>query len=419
MDDIMGSNHNVRRKMSYSPLTESFISTLSLQDRKEKGQYMTPAAISDRLAESLVPEGEILDPAVGTGELLLAIERLAPGSSLHGFDIDSGMVSTAMGNVPSAEFSEISLFSDMWREHVGQYDSIIANPPYFEIKKDDPRLLGIQDFELVKQKNGRLNIYALFFEYSFRLLKKDGRLAFLIPPSMNNGKYFAPLRELILQTGYITKLEILRDNKLFSDALTSTQIIVIQKSSLGYEKNAELSQPFLFGSSHKYVFTDNKDFLSQYWMGKKSIRDHGSHVFTGKIVWNQHKEDFTTEDKGIPLYYSKDITKEHSLSLSEKIPQERRWLEVNGNTRKRILTGKSILVNRIVGSLSNPQIRFAFVDEEQYFAENHVNVIQGGDIQSLYNKLLNLSPSETVKYLQALTGNTQLSAKELENMLPL
>lgn len=398
------------------------MNTLDLAARKEQGQYMTPADLGDAMVAALGlsdinDDTVILDPAVGTGELLLAVRRATSGGVLQGFDVDGGMRTPFLENVPEAEFQEFDLFGSGWREREGTADLIIANPPYFEMRKDDPRLRSLEDFATTTGK-GRLNIYALFFEYALRLLTAQGRMVFLVPPSMNNGAYFKQLRNTILDHGRITHLTLVRENNLFSDALTSAQIIVIEKTTAGREANMEASYPYTFATYNDFIITDNRSGIEAYWgEGKKSLHDLGFTVKTGPIPWNQYKGQFVTEGEGLPLLYSKDITSEHKLVLSEKIPSERRYLPASLGKQ---LTAPAIIVNRVVGSLSRPSLKFAYVSENS-FAENHVNVIQHSNVEALealFTVLEELDAALVASYLQALTGNTQLSATELLHLLP-
>lgn len=408
--------------MNYSSVTTAHMDTLDLADRKKQGQYMTPADLGDAMVEaldlsSISDDAVILDPAVGTGELLLAVRRATSKGVLQGFDVDGGMRDPFLANVPEGEFNKFDLFATEWRAREGSADFIIANPPYFEMRKDDARLQALSDFATTTGK-GRLNIYALFFEYALRLLTPTGRMVFLVPPSMNNGAYFKQLRNTILDHGRITSLTLVRENNLFSDALTSAQIIVIEKTDAGRDANMAASYPYTFATHNDFIITDNLAGIEAYWgEGKKSLHDLGFTVKTGPIPWNQYKNQFVTEEDGLPLLYSKDITGDHKLVLSDKIPGERRYLPASLGKQ---LNAPAIIVNRVVGSLARPSLKFAYVDESS-FAENHVNVIQHADtnaLGALFTVLEELDPAELASYLQALTGNTQLSATELLHLLP-
>lgn len=376
---------------------------------------MTPPAIADEMAKKLciksdVPDTVVLDPAVGTGELLLATRRTYNNVSLSGFDTDTGMLKTAAQNIPEASLKELSLFSEKWKNFKNTIDYIIANPPYFEISKNDTRLSYLSDFK-TKNNNGRINIFSLFIEYSLKLLKNDGVFVCLIPPSMNNGSYFKSLRKLILSEGVIEDLTIIRNNDHFDDALTSVQILTIRKTSNGFDKNFEKSSNYVYGNSSSFIFTDNVKTITSYKKGKSTLSELGFSVRTGNIIWNNFKKDFT--DDGLTLIYSRDISLDKKIVLSDVIPSSRRFLPEQSG---KYVTAPFIVFNRVVGSLKNPVLKFALVDDGKWFVENHVNVVTHTDkskIHTLYNILLNVKDDELVEYIKSVTGNTQLSSKEL------
>ena len=66
-------------------------------------------------------------------------------------------------------------------------------------------------------------------------------------------------------------------------------------------------------------------------------------------------------------------------------------------------------------------MRAAIVDiDGYYFVENHVNCIMATDKAEISMEQLHellISPS-TVSMIRAITGNTQVSQKELQNLIP-
>lgn len=424
-------------ELSFTTETTDYINTLSLEDRKKLGQYMTPNFLGQKMAELLTKymptttgsSIKVLDPAVGTGELLRAFGQTHASvpSSFYGFDIDEGMLDTAQKNIPGITTVKKSIFDEIGA-YSDSFDFIIGNPPYFEIKKDSPELSEL-DFE-TKTEAGRLNMFALFFEYSLKLLKPNGVMVFLVPPSMNNGAYFKKTREYILKNATIEHLEIVRHNKHFADALTSVQIIVLRKkenSSPEAETNSNFVVDFNSLSTVKpvkplpIIFTEKKAELLKLWENNTSLANAGFKVKTGNIVWNQFKSAFASEPKEgySPLLYSKDI-KNNTLDLNPAL-SHKRWLP----TTEKCLTVPSIIVNRIVGSLSNPQLKYALIEKDSYFTENHVNVItftgetglQLPKLQEL-TRMIDKSKEWLPSYLQAVTGNTQISSTELLNLIP-
>ena len=55
-------------------------------------------------------------------------------------------------------------------------------------------------------------------------------------------------------------------------------------------------------------------------------------------------------------------------------------------------------------------------DETEFYGENHINVITGGNIQKISESLANSKTSEFIKYF---IGNGALSKSEIENILPI
>ena len=92
------------------------------------------------------------------------------------------------------------------------------------------RDLDIKTRQRYKQViGGRPNIFSLFFAAGLGALKSGGLLGYVVPPSMNNGAFFAKLRSYISQRASIEYLKVYTDNDLFLDAQTAVQLIVLRK----------------------------------------------------------------------------------------------------------------------------------------------------------------------------------------------
>jgi hypothetical protein len=88
------------------------------------------------------------------------------------------------------------------------------------------------------------------------------------------------------------------------------------------------------------------------------------------------------------------------------------------------LRGPALLVNRVVGAVGRGEIRTALVpDQAEFLAENHVNVVRkrAGVRPSIGWQALQVSLSSegVAGRIRRLTGNTQISARELTHLLPL
>ena len=145
---------------------------------------------------------------------------------------------------------------------------------------------------------------------------------------------------------------------------------------------------------------------------------------TGKLVWNQNKEALTHSATGaIPLIWSHNITLE-GIALSNKV--ERPQFVKTQKSEE----GPVIVTNRIIGQPGRGSLRPAFIPAKfQFIAENHVNVIYPPNRNSLLRTknadamfealVKQLNSSANAEILFSLTGNTQISKNELENLFPI
>lgn len=397
--------------MNLSDHSLDFNANTDLAERKSKGQYMTPPAVSEVLLNRVPirPGDTVLDPAVGTGELLYAAHAKQPEATYEGWDIDDHVRSFIPDDAPFAHETRDGLWST---DRDGTYDVVLANPPYFEMKIGSDEKAAFA--EVVG--GGRTNIFTLFFHRALDLLKDGGVAGFIVPPSMNNGAYFAKLRAHLLKHATIESIDILDDSSLFVDAQTGVQIIVFRKTS-----TPVLNTSVVFRSpgakGETVIFTRDATAMYQAWEDSSSLWNLGYKAVTGNVVWNQHKEEFVPEGSGaIPLIYAKDIGSDGTISFLPSL-DNRRWLPEGHKP----YISEGLVVNRIVGALGKQKIRVA-KPQGVFFGENHVNVIvPRSDVQqtATLDEVMGALQAVPARYLNLLTGNTQISATELTHHIPL
>lgn len=434
--------------MAQDQLTQNsidYIESTPLEKRKKLGQYMTPKSVYD-VAIANLPLGNnpsekdsqtlsqnhnsdaageagekirVFDPAVGTGELLLAVRAAHPNVELYGWDIDKEILKVAEANLGGK--ANLTHQNGLHVDNMDNFfDAAIVNPPYFEFK---PSRQERENFkEVVK---GRPNIYAFFIKKTIDLLKEGGHAAFIVPPSMNNGAYFSALRDYIITNTEVKFMKVITDSSLFVEAQTSVQVIVLQKktgSSPTINEKYVLDLKKVTGCpEQKYLFSQDAEKIRAMWKGKTSLAELGYDVTTGTLIWNEYADKLSEvkeNSSDTPVYYSKDISPDGKIVLNEKM-NKRRYLSSSVKTPSK---GEAIIVNRIVGSVGNGVLKAAVVSGE-YFAENHVNVIKPlkgrkpkKSLEEIH-KFLTVS-TELGEYLQLFTGNTQISATELKYFIP-
>ena len=210
-------------KKEFSNLTLEYIAQDNLKHRKSLGQYFTPRSVIEKLLKQLPNKKsglKILDPACGTGEFLIVAKKYFKNPKLYGWEIDKRLANISKKNVPTAKIINVDTLQI---NNEDKFDIIIGNPPYFEFSLNK---------ELKEEyKNiisGRVNIFSLFICKGVKMLNEGGYLAYVIPPSMNNGAYFSKLREFIINNTDIEYLEILDGSKLFDKALQTVMLLVLK-----------------------------------------------------------------------------------------------------------------------------------------------------------------------------------------------
>lgn len=107
------------------------------------------------------------------------------------------------------------------------FDIVIGNPPYIQMQKDSGFLaqlygnIGYETFE----RTG--DIYALFYEKGFQLLKKNGTHTFITSSQWLRAKYGRSLRKYFITQNPLVLL--LLGPGVFENAVVDTNILVAQK----------------------------------------------------------------------------------------------------------------------------------------------------------------------------------------------
>jgi len=386
------------------PKSKEYINSTDITERKELGQYFTPRKaqleLLNELPKDFLDENlKILDPACGTGEFLYTLNKLSDDNELHGWELDDELVDVSNNVIPDANIEKTNSLKKKSSE---QFDLIIGNPPYYEFQPDEYIKREYDDII-----NGRLNIYALFLYKSIELLRDGGYLAFVNPPSMNNGAYFSDLREYIINNCNIEYISVLDDTSLFKDAQQSVMLFILKKG--------ENKGDYVFERNGKQIFSEGADYLKSEFKDKKTLCELGYKVHTGKIVWNSNKKHLKEHPDGsIPLIWSRNIKGGEIKLENHDKPQ---YIDIDKENE-----GPAIVVNRVVGKPGNGSVRAAKIEEgDKFLAENHVNVIKpkSNPVIDIDHILDELNSKNNIKVLQKITGNSQLSKTELERLFPI
>lgn len=397
----------------YTKESIDYLKNTNIEKRKKLGQYFTPKSIRDLLLKEVINISEkkdnvkILDPACGSGEFLLSCREYFKNAHMHGFDIDESLVSISKKLINNADIKCLDTLKLDTDKSI-KYDYIIGNPPYFEFKLDKEQKSRFKDII-----NGRVNIFSLFIKIGLELLNDDGYLAYVVPPSMNNGAFFSKLREYIINNSSIEYLHIVDGSDNFYMANQKVMLLILKKT------NTKKNKKYIFSKNDITIFTEDKLFLNKAYKDTISLKEIGYSVKTGSIAWNKYKENLTeSKNNAIPLIYSSNIVNGNIV-----IPNKRKLQYIKNISEDLIIKEEVIAVNRITGSHKNINIKSAIVKEREFVCENHVNIIyplknhnKNYSLEDIYNAL---NYETNIKVLSLITGNTQVSKTELERLLPI
>lgn len=214
---------------------KEYVRQISLEHRKKYAQFFTPEQISDFMA-SWVLEGktgdlDILEPAFGLGVFSRSMYKLNPQIRVLGYDIDKTIYSYAIDNFITTECNvriiNENYITASWSE---KFDGIICNPPYLKFHDyDNASLVPIVNSILHTHLNGFTNIYTLFLLKSIFQMKKNGRMAYIIPSEFLNSDYGVEVKRALLQSGVLRHIIIVDFTQCaFDDALTTACILLCE-----------------------------------------------------------------------------------------------------------------------------------------------------------------------------------------------
>ena len=403
---------NNKRKIiieEYTKESIDYLKNTDIKKRKKLGQYFTPKSIRELLLSKLPKKdnADILDPACGSGEFLLSCKKYFKNPILYGFDIDKKLINISSKLVKNAIIKNFDFLNiDINKK---KYDYIIGNPPYFELKLNEE--IKKKYFDIIK---GRVNIFSLFIKTGLDLLKDGGYLAYVVPPSMNNGAYFSKLREYIIKNSSLEYLHIIDGADNFHLANQKVMLIILKKT------NSKKSSKYIFKKNRITIFTEDKKFLNKAYKNTVSLKDIGYTVKTGSIIWNEHKEKLTNDkNNSTLLIWASNINNgKIIIGYTKGKPQY-----IKNISNDLIIKSRVVVVNRITGSSKDINIKAAIVNEKEFVCENHVNVIymskNANQNYSLEDIFKALQDKTNIKIMRLISGNTQISKTELERLLPI
>lgn len=452
------------------------------KDKKHKGQFFTPLAISQFMGNLSTPSEKnsvsVLDPGCGLAILSCAlIEHLIEDSKLETialtlYETDKNVVPFTglvlsylqewckkQGTRLNYQLNESDFVLDKCEYldddtifgaiNVGErFDYIISNPPYFKLAKDD-----VHSRSCASIVDGQTNIYALFMAICTKLLEDDGQMIFITPRSFASGRYFQSFRDFLFKHVHIDLIHLFNTRKdTFSKDEVLQELVIMKMHPAGEVKNIivsfsqgirDLNQPHQkeypaanivdVDSDKKVVYlpVDSRDeaILSMFRSWDGNMEKYGIKISTGPVVaFRAH--DFIVSEPGedtVPLYWLHNVVKmlcDHPVRKKDK----GQYIKVTSETKTALLPNKNYVLLRRFSSKDDSSRLVAapyFGNMSLYEAvgiENKLNYIYRPKGHLRRDEVMGLTAlldSELFDaYFRTFNGNINVSATELR-MMPL
>ncbi|HEX8846080.1 MAG TPA: N-6 DNA methylase [Pyrinomonadaceae bacterium] len=179
---------------------------------RSKGQFWTPDWVAEAMVAYAISgdSDSIFDPAVGAGAFFRAAKKIERERGLrldlHGTEVDPDALHQAeRGELATGDLANVTITDFVLSPPQGSYKAIVANPPYIrhhrlplsvksQLKIFSRQTIGVS-------LDGRAGLHVYFLIRALRLLKEDGRLAFIMPADTCEG-IFAPVLWKWITTNY-------------------------------------------------------------------------------------------------------------------------------------------------------------------------------------------------------------------------
>ena len=206
-------------------------------------------------------------------------------------DENKSLQEKAGTNIPFFEWETV--FSDIFDNQNGcGFDIVIGNPPYIQLEADKGKLAHLYEKCGYETYNRKGNIYCLFFERGWHMLRRSGNLCYITLNKWMRADYGKSLRSFFTSKTTPSILVNFGGIQVFENANADTNILLIQKSKI----NKQII-------SVELKLDDSKHFSS---LDKYVLENHVLCRFSGEESWVVMPEEKRSlknkiESKGKPL----------------------------------------------------------------------------------------------------------------------
>jgi type I restriction enzyme M protein len=219
---------------AFGKVYEYFLGKFAVTEGAKGGEYFTPTAIVRLIVEIIEPfTGRILDPACGSGGMFVQSARFVDEHhnggtgrlSIHGQERVEETVRLCKMNLAvhglDGQISQSNAYYEDPFRSVGQFDYVMANPPFNVNKIDKPKLEGDRRFPfgLPRADNGNY----IWIEIFYSALNDKGRAGFVMANSAGDaGGSELALRKALIEAKAVDVIVAVASNFFYTVTLPVT-----------------------------------------------------------------------------------------------------------------------------------------------------------------------------------------------------
>lgn len=189
-------------------------------------EWMTAWACADQPAR-------ILEPSVGEGVFVGAIERISQGRSgprptVFAYEIDEDL-RARVREIRCSFDLHLSATDFVLDASSDRFDACVANPPYVRhhALRYDQAIYRRFDALAGERISRMTNLYGLFLLRIWERLADDGRAAVIVPAEWLNADFGRPLKRYMLRQNAIDSIVLFEDDALVFDGALTTAVIML------------------------------------------------------------------------------------------------------------------------------------------------------------------------------------------------
>ena len=271
----------------------------------------------------------------------------------------------------------------------GGFDIVIGNPPYGATLNKEEKEYFYSKFETVEYQ---LDTYTLFMEKAHKILKTDGKLAFIVPSTWFTMFYFKTLRKYLIENSYFDNLLLFR-YQVFEDVTAETSILTLTKNKKINEKiNTNFYDNLTEIETKLFKEISQHDWINSYELGF-NILFNGNKL---KVIEKILKDSFELEKivdipngikpyevgKGNPKQTKEDL-KNRVYDANYKIDESYHNYIVGGSINKFIITPSKTDWIKFGDNLAAPRKNFNFFQKKIMVRQTSDKIISAIDYQGL------------------------------------